>query len=508
MRIAVIGAGISGITAARSLMQCGHEVVVFERLSELGGVWTRAYPEVRLQNQAAQYRLSDFDWPFTPDSNPTGDQVSRYWHAVVERFGIDVRLAHTIVRMDEHMDEHGDGWQLVCEHPGGREEYRFDFVVVATGHFSEGKRRLRLPGEEGFTGQVVTEREIDDLEVLRGRRVAVIGFGKSAVDMAAFAAERGAQVHHVFREARWLVPIRIFGVHYSTLLFSRVNTAMNPCWVQPTAGQRFLHQRLRPLVRGFWRMVGGSVRLQNGIHPLWRDRAVRERLRALLPRDSFDYQIRAGTALAPPAYFPAVVAGRIIPYRGTPGHFEADALVLDDGRRIPCDLVVAAMGNRSPRFPFLPDPYRALLEADDDGVQLYRHLLHPRVPRLAFAGFNHGALHVAAVEIAMLWLSAYLRGDLRLPPVAHMERCIEQIKAWKREHMLFEPARACTVNARFQHYADVMLRELGLNPYRKRGLRAELFEGYGAADYGGLIEEYEQARRARARPFEPLPLCT
>ena len=90
-------------------------------------------------------------------------------------------------------------------------------------------------------------------------------------------------------------------------------------------------------------------------------------------------------------------------------------MVLEDGQTIDCDVVVLSLGSGSPTFPFLPDKYRALLESESDGVQLYRHLLHPEVPRIAFAGFNHGFMHVPAVEIGMLWLSALLAGDLTLP---------------------------------------------------------------------------------------------
>jgi cation diffusion facilitator CzcD-associated flavoprotein CzcO len=66
MRVAVIGAGISGIAAAHVLQKNGHEAIVFEKSSEIGGVWAHAYPEVSLQNTGLQYRLSDSPWPLLP----------------------------------------------------------------------------------------------------------------------------------------------------------------------------------------------------------------------------------------------------------------------------------------------------------------------------------------------------------------------------------------------------------------------------------------------------------
>jgi len=56
-------------------------------------------------------------------------------------------------------------------------------------------------------------------------------------------------------------------------------------------------------------------------------------------------------------------------------------------------------------------------------------LLHPEVPRIAFAGFNHGFMHVPAVEIGMLWLSAVLTGDLTLPSAEEMQQSMEKSAA-------------------------------------------------------------------------------
>src|SRR5436190_1193955 len=80
---------------------------------------------------------------------------------------------------------------------GAHEEHRFDHLVVAVGQYSEGKRRPAFEGEETFRGVVGTERDVRSLEDFRGQRVAVVGFGKSALDIATLASGRGARVHHV-----------------------------------------------------------------------------------------------------------------------------------------------------------------------------------------------------------------------------------------------------------------------------------------------------------------------
>lgn len=504
MRIAIIGSGISGIAAARVLARAGHEVVVLERSGAIGGVWALAYPEVRLQNVAEHYRLTDFPWPFTPDLHPTGEQIRRYLKAAVDHFGLDIRLHHEV----KALHEEPDGWRVEMATPEGERSERFEHVVVAVGHYSQDKPEVPLPGRDRFAGQVLTERDVVDLNVLADRRVAVVGFGKSAVDMASFAAERGSKVHHVFREPRWLLPRYILGVHMAKVMFARVSSAMLPSWVHPNGAEAALHERFAPVVKGFWQMVTLLTRVQTGLHPLWRDPEVRKRLSVLEPEQPVTYQMRAATALAPDSYFPSVVKGDILPYRGEISGLSEDALLLADGRRIPCDVVVLAVGHKVPGFPFLPERHRARMESERDGTQLYRHLLHPRIPRLSFAGFNHGFMHVAGVEIAALWLSALLRGDLVLPPVEEIERSVERVRDWKRKNTLFEPSRSYGIATRFHQYLDVMLSDLGVSPYRKSSRAAELFGAYTAEDYRGVFDEYELSRARHTGPRTPLPLDT
>jgi len=122
-------------------------------------------------------------------------------------------------------------------------------------------------------------------------------------------------------------------------------------------------------------------------------------------------------------------------------------------------------------------------------------VVHPRIPRLGFAGFNHGFMHVPQAEIGALWLAALWRGDLELPPVEQMERAVAHVRAWKRAHIHFEPSRGCATNTRFQQYLDIMLADLGLSPYRKLpNVLAEVFAAYRPADYAGLVDEFLAAR--------------
>ena len=65
------------------------------------------------------------------------------------------------------------------------------------------------------------------------------------------------------------------------------------------------------------------------------------------------------------------------------------------------------------------------------------------------------------------------------------------------------------MNTRFQQYLDVLLQDLGLNPYRKMpNILAELFSQYGPDDYADIYEEYQARRKQGNQPLHPLALDT
>jgi hypothetical protein len=240
-----------------------------------------------------------------------------------------------------------------------------------------------------------------------------------------------------------------------------------------------------------------------------KDQAAKERLGTVIPKHKFLPDLRSAGALAPEYYYPLIADGKIQPHQSELAGFTPDGIRLGNGLEIPCDLVVLSLGSKTPSFPFLPEKYRHLLEHEQDGPQLYRHLIHPRIPRVGFAGFNHCFMHIPAVEVGTLWLCATLRGEIRLPPVEEMEAGIERIREWKRTHIQFEPSRAIAVNTRFQQYIDILLKELALTPYRKLpNVFAEIFGRYGSTDYRYVVDEYNRARSKRSQPLTTLPVDT
>jgi hypothetical protein len=505
MRIAVVGAGISGIVAAHTLTKCGHEVIVFEKSNDAGGVWALGYPGVKLQNTENHYHFSDLPWPFQPDRHPTSAQIRKYLLHCVEELKLDIRAGQEVVALLED----DKGWLLKYINNEGEQQEVFEFILVAIGQYTEGKHKPEFPGQELYKGEVLTERDVGSLDVFDDKIIAVVGFGKSAVDMATFAVERAKQVYHVFRTPRWLVPFYILGVHYTHIMFCRMGTVIMPSWAYPSRFERLLHEKLSFIVNAIWRLNEWILSFQCKSQGRGLGKEAAKRLETVLPEHPMVNDLRSAAAMAPENYFQNVAEGKILPCHSKLDGFTESGLLLKDGTKVECDQVLLCLGSETPVFPFFPDKYRQILEAENDGIQLYRHLLHPRIPKVAFAGFNHGFMHVPSVEVAMVWLSAYLNNEIQIPSTEDMETSMQKVLEWKRQHIHYEPSRSCAVNTRFQQYIDIILKDPGISPYRKMpNVFAELFVQYGASDYKDVLADYKRSRETTKLPLKVLPLDT
>ncbi|HYR11989.1 MAG TPA: NAD(P)/FAD-dependent oxidoreductase, partial [Longimicrobium sp.] len=204
-RVGIIGAGISGLVTAKTLLEEGFEVTVFETEDEVGGVWARArrYPGVATQNPRDTYAFSDFPMPRSYPEFPSGEQVQAYLAAYADRFGVTehVRFRTAV----EHAAPRGEGWTVrsrSLDDETTRTE-TFDFLAVCNGTFST-PSIPQIPGEDAFRqagGTLLHSTRFNTTEQVRGRNVVVVGAGKSACDAAMAALKTAKRTSLVFRNA-------------------------------------------------------------------------------------------------------------------------------------------------------------------------------------------------------------------------------------------------------------------------------------------------------------------
>ncbi|CAE7591841.1 FMO1, partial [Symbiodinium microadriaticum] len=142
-------------------------------------------------------------------------------------------------------------------------------------------------------------------------------------------------------------------------------------------------------------------------------------------------------------------------------------------------------------------------------VQLYRHVLHPRIPRMAFIGHNQSFLFMPSVEISALWMVAVWRNELQLPSLENMEDTMRRVTGWKRKNQAFDPTMFFVTHSRYQQFIDTLLGDIGVNPFRKMpNIFAEMFGKYGSSDYREVFSEYDRHLLAITSTLRPLDVDT
>src|SRR5262249_56958780 len=101
------------------------------------------------------------------------------------------------------------GWPCAVAQDGRTHEQDFDLAVIAIGLYSNSPNLPRILGQEDFAGEILHVSDIKPRAPLAGKRLAIVGYGKSAPDIALEAAEVAETVHLIFREAHWPVPAKL-----------------------------------------------------------------------------------------------------------------------------------------------------------------------------------------------------------------------------------------------------------------------------------------------------------
>ncbi len=173
-KIAVVGAGPAGLTAAKDLALRGYSVVVFEELPEAGGMLRYGIPSYRLPRNILAKEIE-----------------------AIAALGVDIRC-NTRIGRDISLEQ-------------VRKE--FDYLYLAPG--AHKSQRMGVEGEDlqGVYGGVEFLRDfnLDEEKWLKGektlgRKVAVVGGGNSAIDAARCALRLGAEVTILYRRLRADMP--------------------------------------------------------------------------------------------------------------------------------------------------------------------------------------------------------------------------------------------------------------------------------------------------------------
>ncbi|KAL3825473.1 hypothetical protein ACJIZ3_021502 [Penstemon smallii] len=344
-KIGIIGGGISGIAAAKQLSK--HEPMVFESTDSIGGVWKHcSYKSTKLQTPRCDYEFSDFPWTQRDNTSfPSYQEILDYLYSYATYFDVlkFVRFNSKVVEIrfvggdssETTSEEYGSllpgkpVWEVGVQTSQSEiiQWYAFEFLVICTGKYGDVPAIPKFPknkGPEIFHGKVMHTidycklNEDESTQLLKGKKVVIFGYKKSAIDLAVECAEAN-QV--------WGLPFYMF---YST------------------RASQFLHERPN---QGLFRTV--LCHMLSPMLPLEKY--------GLKPDHPFEEDYAScQMAILPEQFFPEADKGKIAFKRASKWWFTEEGVEFEDGTKLDADIVILATGfdGKKKLKAMIPDPFR------------------------------------------------------------------------------------------------------------------------------------------------------
>jgi len=493
-KVAIVGAGVAGLQLAERLSKVdGMEVTIFERTNKVGGVWSSNYADFGLQVPKELYEFPSFPYPKHKqwDQFPKGPEVQEYIEAFATHFDLNRLIKfNTAVLAAKPLAR---GWSVTFAPRDGGEAatQSFDFFVVATGMYGGACPHMPAhPGKEAFKGEVLHSFGFTRREQAAGKRVVVVGGGKSAVDCAVAAVKGGAkEVTLLFREAHWPVPRRILDlIPFKWATYSRFGHALLPTHHDVSPLAWWLHCFFTPLKWLVWRLVEMIF--------AWQFRLSGE----LVPSSRIEIDVFTGGQILTYEARDMIQSGALKVCKNAIARYTPDGVDLArNGASIAADLVVYGTGFIK-SYDYLDADVQAQLQLQRDGLYLYRSVLPVSVPGIAFLGsevstFNNVLTH----GLQAAWLSKLLTGAMVLPSPREMQKAVEAEMHWKRTWMPSTSARAAIQQLHMPKYHDRLLADMGEAACRKSNPLFEVLVPYNARDYRTLFGLPDRTRWMRLK---------
>ncbi len=378
-RIAIIGAGCSGITALKNCLAKGLDVTCFDANTDLGGNWIYSSEPSHSSVCETTHIISskklsaylDFPMPKDYPDYPSHEQVLAYFRSYADHFQLRDHIQFN-TRVEDAALQPDQSWVLTLS--DGRKE-TFDFLLTANGHHHHPRHPAGV--REAFTGRYLHSHDYKHNRSFADERVLVVGSGNSGCDCAVEISRTAKAADISIRRAHYIIPKFFLGRPADTF----------------NKGLQHLPAFLREPIQRL------SLRFQVGKYAAYGLEEPTEAVTRSHPTLNSEllYKIRHG---------------KVSPRRGVTS-VSGHTVHFADGTAAEYDTIVAATGYKI-TFPFFARDMINYEEADR--IPLYLRMFHPDYPTLLFIGLfqPQGAIWPLADAQAQV-AAAYLAGEYALP---------------------------------------------------------------------------------------------
>jgi thioredoxin reductase len=368
-QIALIGAGPSGLSAARALNKHGLAFQGFEMHTDVGGLWnignsrSTVYESAHLISSKHMTEFKEFPMPAGTADYPSHRELLDYFQAYATHFDLKkhFRFGVRVVRVEPVSQAADSLWRVTIDPGNGAlETAEYKGVVIANGILAE-PNMPQWPGT--FSGQLMHTSAYKKAEQFKGQRVLIVGAGNSGCDIAVDAVHHAKSVDISVRRGYYFVPKYIFGQPADTV-------------GGKTKLPRWLKQKVdTALLKGF---TGDPVRFG-------------------FPKP--DYRMYESHPVVNSLVLYHAGHGDI-GVRGDIDHLDGNSVHFKDGSARDYDLILCATGYKL-HYPFID---HELLNWKGMAPGLFLNIFHPRLENL----FVMGMIEASGIG----WQGRYEQGEL------------------------------------------------------------------------------------------------
>ncbi|KAK8712034.1 hypothetical protein V6N13_147286 [Hibiscus sabdariffa] len=311
--------------------------------------------------------------------------------------------------------------------------YAFEFVVVCIGQYGDIPKIPEFPNNKGpeiFKGKILHTIDYCKLnkeaasQLLEGNKVVVVGYKKSAIDLAVDIA----QANQVTLSDSLNPKSKIFIVlDWNLAILANI------------------------MLIDLWRL--GVSKLMESL--LWK---LPLKKYGLKPDHRF---ASCQIATVPENFFAEADKGNIVFKRASEWWFWEEGIEFDDNTKTKTDVVILGTGyNGMEKLKtILPEPFRSMIDYPYGIMALYRGIIHPLIPNMAFVGYVESVSNIRASELRSKWLARLMGEKFKLPSTEIMvEQTLRVMELMRRTTKFFKRPCAATFSI---NQADEMCEEMG-----------------------------------------------
>ncbi len=425
-QVCIIGAGSSGIVAAKIMKENSISFDCFEKGSDIGGNWrfnndngvSSAYRSLHINTNRKAMAYADYPMPDDYPMYPHHSHIIKYFESYVGHF--DIRKYITFNTTVTNISQQPDSSYIVTLDNGEAKKYQY--VIIANGH--HWKPRFPNPPFKGnFIGETIHSHEYKESAQVKDKDVLIVGIGNSAVDIAAEAAR----------------------LHTGKVVIStRSGAHITPNWIWSMPFDNLANAFTSKLPLAIQRLTLSLV--------LWLARGKQEDFGVPKPkRPLLSEHPTLSQDLLP-------LSGRgAIKFKPNIKEFQGKTVVFEDGSSQNFDILIYATGYKI-AFPFLKHYLEFDIE-ESNNIRLYKRVIHPDFPNLFFMALLQplGAIMPLA-ELQAKWIAKIVKKECVLPQKEEMRHSIEEDA--KKLHKRFDESPRHTLEVDFFEYKNSIEKEM------------------------------------------------